>query len=77
MNMARQYVQIKFSLGDRRTYTYHNDGDPVKRGDEVLTERRGGGANRVVVVGVSESGPTSFETKAILGLAPPMEDATA
>lgn len=28
--MARQYVAVKFRPGDKRSYTYHNDGEPVK-----------------------------------------------
>lgn len=33
--MARQYVAVRFTPGDRRTYTYHNDGPPVAPGDTV------------------------------------------
>lgn len=76
--MERQYVQVEFNPGDRRSYTYHNDGDLLAIGDEVrVPDNRSDGWKRVIVVGVAGPKPTSFETKAILGLAPPREEATA
>jgi hypothetical protein len=76
--MERQYVQIKLRPTDARRYTYHNDGDPVKVGDEVkVPDNRSDDWKRVIVTGVYHDKPHGFETKAILGLAPPREDATA
>lgn len=72
----RQFVAVKFRAGDRRTYTYHNDGPPVACGDEVkVPDRQGDAWRRVTVHEVSWTVPT-FETKAILGLAddPPPRD---
>lgn len=72
--MSRQYVAVKFRPGDLRTYTYHNDGEPLKIGDEVMVpDNRSDGSKRVTVVGIDGPKPTAFETKAILGLAPPLE----
>jgi hypothetical protein len=70
----RQFVVAKFRLEDRRTYTYHNDGAPVKAGDQVkVTPARGEeGWVPVHVVAVSDEVP-AFTTKPILGLVPPPE----
>lgn len=40
--MSRQYVLAKFRETDTRTYTYHNDAEPVKAGDVVRVEDRSG-----------------------------------
>ncbi len=73
--MARQYVAVKFHLTDRSTYTYHNDGEPVNVGDEVkVPDHRTNDWKRVTVVGVRGIQRGHYETKAILGLAPPRED---
>lgn len=62
-----QYVACKFRPEDRRSYTYHNDGEPVAVGDQVKIAGRGDdGWQRVHVVAVSDEKP-SFETKPILG----------
>ncbi|MFK4794916.1 hypothetical protein [Sphingobium sp. ZW T5_29] len=62
-----QYVACKFRPDDRRSYTYHNDGEPVAVGDQVKIAGRGDdGWQRVHVVAVSDEQP-SFETKPILG----------
>lgn len=62
-----QYVACKFRSGDARSYTYHNDGEPVSVGDTVKVEDRDGdGWKRVEVVSVSSQKP-KFETKPILG----------
>lgn len=69
----RQFAVCKFRPGDRRGYTYHNDGAPVAVGDRVTVDGpRGEGKMTVEVseIGVPEP---SFATKAILGLAPPPE----
>lgn len=75
--MARQYVTVKFRPNDKRSYTYHNDGDPVKEGDLVKipgkTEADGWTALKVVYV-QPEGFKPPFATKAILGLAPPKEE---
>lgn len=66
----RQYVAVKFNAWDQRSYTYHNDGDPVEIGDEILVEARGE-QKRVVVDSIPFHAPTKFETKPIIGKAPP------
>ncbi|WP_374139444.1 hypothetical protein [Sphingomonas sp.] len=65
MTTARQYVAVKFNPWDRRTYTYHNDGEPVAVGDSVVvsTDR---GPSTVTVEAVSDERPT-FATKSIVG----------
>lgn len=62
-----QYVVVRFSSRDRRTYTYHNDGPPVAPGDEVRIPGRqeGDGWKAVEVVDVHFIKPP-FATKAIL-----------
>lgn len=64
--MTRQYVACKFRPDDRRSYTYHFDGEPLAAGDEVKVAGRGDeGWQRIYVVAVSDEKP-SFETKPIL-----------
>lgn len=38
----RQYVACKFRSEDARSYTYHNDGEPVAVGDLVKVADRSG-----------------------------------
>lgn len=65
--MPRQYVACKFRSEDTRSYTYHNDGEPVAVGDLVkVADARSDGWKRVEVVSVSDQAPT-FATKPILG----------
>jgi hypothetical protein len=66
--MPRQYVTCRFRPKDQRTYTYHNEGDPVAVGDVVQVDdwKGGGGWKRVDVVSITDSAPT-FPTKPILG----------
>jgi hypothetical protein len=61
--MPRQYVAVKFGSSQKGTYTYHNDGPPVRVGDtvEVPTKR---GAAKVKVVALSDMEP-AFPTKSI------------
>lgn len=66
-----QYLTAKFSEADKRAYTYHNDGDPVAVGDRVLVPGRGDKPRTVIVAEIGVPKPSDFETKAILGLAPP------
>ena len=64
----RQYLAVRFRPGDRRTYTYHNDGPPLGAGQEVrVPDRSGDGWTRATVVEAFTAAPT-FATKAILGL---------
>lgn len=77
-DQPRQYVAIEFHPADRRSYTYHNDGDPVSIGDRVVVETKKG-TQKVTVVGLPTAKP-AFETKAILGragLVPPMSEPEA
>lgn len=63
----RQFVAVQFNPWDRRSYTYHNDGEACAIGDlvKVMTNR---GEATVTVVGLPGEQP-SFETKGILGKA--------
>ncbi len=72
--MTRQYVVVRFGVKASPTYTYHNDGEAVRTGDEVMVPGRKGGPMRVTVVGVSLVQPLGFVTKPIDGLAPPKEE---
>lgn len=50
----RQFVACKFRPGDRRSYTYHWDGEPLAPGDEVkVPDKSGDGWSRVIVDSVS------------------------
>ncbi len=75
--MTRQYVTCKFRAADTRAYTYHNDGEPVHSGDEVkVMDKSGVGWKRVYVADANAPKP-EFDTKPILGLAPPIEEDNA
>lgn len=64
--MTRQYVACKFRPDDRRSYTYHFDGEPLSVGDEVKIAGRGDeGWQRVYVVAVNNEQPP-FDTKPII-----------
>lgn len=63
----RQYLSVKFRSSDARSYTYHNDVDPVACGDQVkIKDRRGEGWSRATVHEISTIAPP-YETKPILG----------
>lgn len=65
--MPRQYVAAKFHEMSARTYTYHNDGEPLAPGDQAkVHDPSGGGWKRVFVASVSDVAP-NFATKEILG----------
>lgn len=67
MTQVRQYVACTFRLGDTRSYTYHNDGEPLVIGDVAkVMDRSGDGWKRVHVVAIGDT-PPSFQTKPILG----------
>lgn len=75
----RQYVAVKFRTEDKRSYTYHNDGEPVGAGQQVKIPARGhppesGEWSRATVVEIGVPKPDKFETKGILGLAPAKGD---
>ena len=75
MSNPRQYVACKFRSSDARTYTYHNDGEPVAAGDIVkVADNRGDGWKRVTVHEISFDAPP-FPTKPILGRVDPDDDA--
>jgi hypothetical protein len=64
----RQFVAVKFRIGDTRTYTYVNDGEPVTDGDVVrVADARSDGWQKVYVVSTTDEAPP-FECKPILGL---------
>lgn len=62
--MARQYVEVRYRRGDRRTYTFHNDGPAVMAGDTVKVPGRDGWT-AVEVVSVKLDQPP-FDTKPIM-----------
>lgn len=65
----RQFIAVQFRSGDKRTYTYHNDGPPVGAGQQVkVPDRSGDGRTRATVVEIGVPAPTKFATKGILGL---------
>ncbi|TKD50548.1 hypothetical protein [Sphingomonas baiyangensis] len=67
----RQYVSVLFKPWDRRTYTYHNDGERVAEGDEVVVSTDRGPA--VVTVASTSDRAPSFDTKPIVGKHRPIE----
>lgn len=70
--MPRQWVAIKFRDTDAKSFTYHNDGDPVKVGDLIkVPDRSGDGWKRVRVCDLPFD-PPKFATKEILGLWEPV-----
>lgn len=69
MTTHRQFIAVKFRPNDAKSFTYHNDGDPVRVGDQVKVPAfRGDGWNAVTVTAIDVPKPTAFETKAILGV---------
>lgn len=71
--MSRQYVEVKFRANDKRTYTYHHDGEPVVPGDKVKIAGRGEeGWQAVNVEAISFTKPP-FDTKPILGRVDPAQ----
>ena len=66
--MERQFIACRFRPTDKRTYTYHNDGDPVEVGEDVEVETKQG--PKVINVAEIVDKP-AFETKAILGKVEP------
>ncbi|HEV2079423.1 MAG TPA: hypothetical protein VGR19_05950 [Allosphingosinicella sp.] len=72
MITRRQFVSVRFHPADRRTYTYHNDGEPVQEGDRVVVSTAKGPAV-VEVMGVFADDPP-FETKPIVGKERPPAD---
>ena len=66
--MTTQYVAIRYAPGDRRSYTFANDGEPVKAGDFVEAPLRNGDPKVVEVVSVEET-PPPFDCKRIIGKA--------
>lgn len=71
----RQFVAVQFNPWDRRSYTYHNDGEPVAIGDRVVvsTDR---GPSAVTVVSLPTEAPT-FATKPIVGKERPINEPEA
>ena len=62
-----QYVAVKFSPVDSRSYTYHNDGEPLAVGDMAKVPARGDPSawRRAKVEAIVDK--PDFDTKAILG----------
>ena len=64
--MPRQFVEVKFKPWQSRSYTYHNDGEPVNVGSQVRVDSRDGWV-ALEVLSVTDVVPP-YETKPILGL---------
>lgn len=62
--MPRQLIVVEFTPGGR-AYTYHNDLEPVRLGDSVVVQSRGG-PKVVEVVSVNPAQP-NVPTKPIIG----------
>jgi len=60
---TRQYVSVKFRPDHSRSYTFHNDGDPVKPGDKVVVATSHG-TKTVIVDSVTDEAPR-FATKPV------------
>lgn len=69
--MPRQFAACKFRDTDKRSYTYHWDGEPLKPRDVVkVADRSGDGWVRATVVFVTDRAP-EYATKPILGKVDP------
>lgn len=68
----RQYPEIKFREEDRRTYAYHWDGEPLRVGDMVDVEGRGGKPASVKIHFIGMEQPP-FATKPIIGKSKPAD----
>lgn len=66
----RQFLTATFAPGGM-AYTYHNDGQPVAKGARILVNGRGGKGTRAVVVEEVGVPQPKFDTKPIIGPAPP------
>lgn len=75
--MPRQFVKCVFKPGDKREYTYHNDGEPLKIGDVVRVEDPKGGWKRITVSGIAGLAPTFPTKEAKLYVPTPEEIAAA
>jgi hypothetical protein len=69
----RQFVSVQFHPSDRKTYTYHNDGEPVTEGDQVVVNTDRGPAEVEVISVFADEPP--FATKPIVGKARPAQPA--
>jgi hypothetical protein len=68
----RQFVAVLFKPWDQRSYTYHNDGEPVAIGDQVIVDTAKG--QQTVTVSALPIEVPPFPTKAIIGKAPPPDE---
>jgi hypothetical protein len=76
MTTERQFVACKYREGDKRTYTFVNDGPPVAPGDKVrVPDRSGDGWQRVIVAEIVTT-PPAFECKPVLGKIDPEDPHT-
>lgn len=66
--MPRQYVACKLRPTDKKSFTYHYDGEEVLFAEDSVKvpDRSGDGWKRVTVVAVSDEAPP-FPTKGIIG----------
>lgn len=68
----RQFVAVLFKPWDQRSYTYHNDGEPVAIGDSVIVDTAKG--QQTVTVSALPTAVPPFPTKPIIGKAPPPDE---
>lgn len=66
--MPRQYLTIAYKEGTTKTYTFHNDGEPVEPGDVVKLPDRRDSDSWVKGYVHDEVEQPAFETKGILGV---------
>lgn len=65
------FVQVQFNPWDRRSYTYHYDGDaPLAAGSRVEVDTPKEGLKTVEVCGVHNETP-AYETKSIVRVVSP------
>lgn len=60
----RQFAACRFRSTDTRTFTYHNDAEPLAPGDFVEVDARGS-VKTVEVVSITDLAP-EFETKPVI-----------
>ena len=64
MTGKRPFVSTQFNPWDRKSYTYHWDGEPLGIGDKVAVDTKDGTATVTVVSLLLD--PPSFPTKPII-----------
>lgn len=66
----RQYVAVNFGGASAKTFTYHNDGEPLAIGDKATVNTKNGAIRTVEVVELFAEAPP-FDTQPAFKLPPP------